>query len=111
MTKKDGECQIYTWMVKKGQKPWYIKEGEKSYLGGCPKRLIAMFHVRIFDLFTLKPNILAQDQTSFLSCSLQIHCSGYVGLDPSLFWAPSPFLALTILIGLIKNISPAHFYG
>ena len=80
MTKKDVECQIYTWMVKKGQKPWYIRrrkkqqkkeEKEKNQISrACPKRLIAMFHVRIFDLFTLKPNILAQDQTSFLSCTL-----------------------------------------
>ena len=65
---------------KKGQKPWYIRGGketteekkkEENHISrACPKRLIAMFHVRIFDLFTLKPNILAQDQTSFLSCTL-----------------------------------------
>ena len=36
----------------------------------CPKRLIATFHARTFNLFTLKSNILAQDQTSFLSCTL-----------------------------------------
>ena len=37
-------------------------------------------------LCTLKPNILAQDQTSFFSCTLQIHCLGYVNLDPFPFW-------------------------
>ena len=36
----------------------------------CPKRLFATFHARIFNLFTLKSNILVQDQTSFLSCAL-----------------------------------------
>ena len=70
---------------KKGKKPWYIrggkteeretekttgKEKENHISRTCPKRLIAMFHVRILDLFTLKSNILAQDQTSFLSCTL-----------------------------------------
>ena len=46
------------------------KEKENHISRACPKRLIAKFHVRIFDLFTLEPNILAQDQTSFLSCTL-----------------------------------------
>jgi len=70
---------------KKGKKPWYIKRGKTEERGtektrgkekenhisrACPKRLIAMFHVRILNLFTLKSNILAQDQTSFLSCTL-----------------------------------------
>ena len=70
---------------KKGKKPWYIKRGkteererektrgkekENHISRACPKRLIAMFHVRILNLFTLKSNILAQDQTSFLSCIL-----------------------------------------
>ena len=36
----------------------------------CPKRLVARFHDRILNLFTLKSSILAQDQTSFLSCTL-----------------------------------------
>ena len=71
---------------KKGKKPWYIRRGKTeergtekkqqekkrkiTSLGACSKRLIAMFHVRILNLFTLKSNILAQDQTSFLSCTL-----------------------------------------
>ena len=38
------------------------------------------------NLFTLKPNILAQDQASFLSCTLQIYCLGYVCLNPFPFW-------------------------
>ena len=91
MTIKDIECQIHTWMIKKGKKPWYIRGGKteekrvdgkkerKSATGeekenhiprACPKRLITRFHDRILNLFTLKSNILAQDQTSFLSCTL-----------------------------------------
>ena len=86
MTKKDVECQVHTWMIKKAKKPWYIRRGKTEERGGrkrseqkekenqisraCPKRLIATFHARIFNLFTLKSNILAQDQTSFLSCTL-----------------------------------------
>ena len=74
----------------KGKKPWYIRGGKteekvdgkkerKNTTGeekenhisrACPKRLIARFHDRILNLFTLKSNILAQDQTSFLSCTL-----------------------------------------
>ena len=47
------------------------KEKKKNQISrACPKRLIAAFHDRIFNLFTLKSNILAQDQTSFLSCIL-----------------------------------------
>ena len=90
MTKKDVECQIHTWIIKKGKKPWYIRGGKteekthgkkerKNTTGeekenhisrACPKRLIARLHDRILNLFTLKSNILAQDQTSFLSCTL-----------------------------------------
>ena len=69
---------------KKGKKPWYIRRGKTEERGtekkqkekenqisrACPKRLIATFHARIFNLFTLKSNILAQDQTSFLSFTL-----------------------------------------
>ena len=83
MTKKDVECQVHTWMIKKAKKPWYIRRGkteekrtetekkkENQISRACPKRLIATFHARIFNLFTLKSNILAQDQNSFLSCTL-----------------------------------------
>ena len=61
-------------MVYKARKDRRKDDGKKKRRNqisrACPKRLIAMFHVRIFDLFTLKPNILAQDQTNFLSCTL-----------------------------------------
>ena len=77
-------------MMKKAKKLWYIrrgktegggteKKGKKNTRGeekenyisrACPKRLIARFHDRILNLFILKSNILAQDQTSFLSCTL-----------------------------------------
>ena len=84
MTKKEVECQVHTWMIKKAKKPWYIRRGKTEEKGtkketekkknqisrACPKRLFATFHARIFNLFTLKSNILAQDQTSFLSCAL-----------------------------------------
>ena len=84
MTKKGFECQVHTWMIKKAKKPWYIrrrkteekgdpeqKEKKKNQISrACPKRLIATCHARIFNLLTLKSNILAQDQTSFLSCTL-----------------------------------------
>ena len=84
MTKKDVECQVHTWMTKKGKKAMVYKarkdirkrdrnrKKEKKNLisRACPKRLIVAFHDRIFNLFTLKSNILAQDQTSFLSCTL-----------------------------------------
>ena len=90
----------------KGKKPWYIRGGKteekenekrerKNTTGeekenhisrACPKRLIARFHDRILNLFTLKSNILAQDQTSSFSRTLQIHCLGYMGQDPFLCW-------------------------
>ena len=82
MTKKDVECQVHTWMIKKAKTPWYIrrrkteerKNGKKKKRNqisrACPKRLIATLYARIFNLFTLKSNILVQDQTSFLSCTL-----------------------------------------
>ena len=46
------------------------KKKENQISRACPKRFIATFHARILNLFTLKSNILAQDQTSFLSCTL-----------------------------------------
>ena len=53
-----------------GKKEQRKQKKENHISRACPKRLIAMFHVRILNLFTLKSNILAQDQTSFLSCTL-----------------------------------------
>ena len=55
---------------KKGRKNTRGEEKENHISRACPKRLIARFHDRILNLFTLKSNILAQDQTSFLSCTL-----------------------------------------
>ena len=46
------------------------KKGKIRSLGHVRRGFIATFHARILKLFTLKPNILAQDQTSFLSCTL-----------------------------------------
>jgi len=34
MTKKDVECQIPTWMIKKAKKPWYIRRGKTEEMGG-----------------------------------------------------------------------------
>ena len=61
MTKKDFECQVHTWMMKKAK--------SRVYKGG-PKETMERLDSRIFNLFTLKSNILAQDQTSLLSCTL-----------------------------------------
>ena len=75
MTKKNFECQVHTWMIKKARKPWYIrrrkteekrkkkkKRRRNQISRACPKRLIATLYARIFNLFTLKSNILVQDQ-------------------------------------------------
>ena len=85
MTKKGRRMPNLHVDDKKGKKPWYIRGGkteekkkkktrgeekENHISRACPKRLIARFHDRILNLFTLKSNILAQDQTSFLSCTL-----------------------------------------
>ena len=82
MTKKDVECQVHTWMIKKAKTPRYIRRRKTEEKGdgkkkkrnqisrACPKRLITSLYAHILNLFTLKSNILAQDQTSFLSCTL-----------------------------------------
>ena len=61
-------------MVYKARKDRRKGDGKKKRRNqisrACPKRLIATFHARIFNLFTLKSNIFAQDQTSFLSYTL-----------------------------------------
>ena len=33
MTKKDVECQVHTWMIKKEKKPWYIRRGKTEEKG------------------------------------------------------------------------------
>ena len=60
--KKGKKAIVYK--TRKGKK----KGGEKKK--ACQKRLLAIFKAGVFNLFTLKSNILAQDQTSFLSCTL-----------------------------------------
>ena len=56
---------------KKGKKNTRREEKKENYISrACPKRLVARFHDRILNLLTLKSSILAQDQTSFLSCTL-----------------------------------------
>ena len=73
MTKKEVECQVHTWMIKKAKKPWYIRRGKTGEKGigtekkenqisrACPKRLIAKNYAHSFSFLTLKSNILAQD--------------------------------------------------
>ena len=70
--KKGKKAMVYK-ARKDGRKRGTEKKTEKKenqISRACPKRLITTFHARIFNLFTLKSNILAQDQTSFLSCAL-----------------------------------------
>ena len=59
---------------KKGKKAivYKTRKGKKKreIARACQKRLLATFEACVFNLFTLKSNILAQDQTSFLSCTL-----------------------------------------
>ena len=75
MTKKDFECQVHTWMMKKAKNGVYKGEKRKG-VGGSLKNvrrnllLHSTLYTRILNFFTLKSNILAQDQTSFLSCTL-----------------------------------------
>ena len=61
-------------MVYKARKDRRKGDGKKKRRNqisrACPKRLIATLYARIFNLFTLKSNILVKDQTSFLSCTL-----------------------------------------
>ena len=37
MTKKDVECQVHTWMIKKAKKPWYIRRGKTEERWGKKK--------------------------------------------------------------------------
>ena len=57
MTKKDFECQVHTWIMKKAK--------SRVYKGGSKRNGGDSLDSRIFNFFTLKSNILAQDQTSF----------------------------------------------
>ena len=33
MTKKDFECQVHTWMIKKAKTPWYIRRRKTEERG------------------------------------------------------------------------------
>ena len=68
--KKGKKAMVYKARKDRRKRDPEQKEKENQISRACPKRLIATFHARIFNLFTLKSNILAQDQTSFLSCTL-----------------------------------------
>ena len=37
MTKKDFECQVHMWMIKKAKKPWYIRRRKTKETGGRKK--------------------------------------------------------------------------
>ena len=71
MVKKDFECQVHTWIMKKGKKAIVYKAKKKRRRGtekernqisrACPKRLIVKLYAHVFNFFTLKSNISAQD--------------------------------------------------
>ena len=72
--KKGKKAMVYKVRKDRRRKDRNRKKKEKKMRNqisrACPKRLIAKLYARIFNFFTLKSNILAQDQTSFLSCTL-----------------------------------------
>ena len=68
--KKGKKAMVYKARKDKRKGGSEQKEKKNQISRACPKRLIATFHARIFNLFTLKSNIFAKDQTSFLSCAL-----------------------------------------
>ena len=60
----DKKCKkAIVYKTRKGKK-------KREMARTCQERLLATFEACVFNLFTLKSNILAQDQTSFLSCTL-----------------------------------------
>ena len=68
--KKGKKAMVYKARKDRRKRDRNRKKKKNQISRACPKRLIAAFHARIFNLFTLKSNIFAQDQTSFLSCTL-----------------------------------------
>ena len=38
MTKKEVECQVHMWMIKKAKKPWYIRRGKTEEKGAQNKK-------------------------------------------------------------------------
>ena len=38
MTKKDVECQVHMWMIKKAKKSWYIRRGKTEVKGTGNKK-------------------------------------------------------------------------
>ena len=69
---KGKKAMVYK--ARKDRRKGDRKKGERKRkirsLGYVRRGFIATYHARILDLFTLKSNILAQDQTSFLSYTL-----------------------------------------
>ena len=69
MAKENLERQVHTGMMKKVRKVIVYKTKKKEEKGpeknqisrACPKRLIAKLYAHIFNFFTLKSNILAQE--------------------------------------------------
>ena len=76
---KGKEAIIYK---TKKEKRKGTKNSSKIIARDMSEEILGINYTCNSNLFTLKPNILAQDQTSFLSCTLKIHCLGYVNLDP-----------------------------
>ena len=69
MTKKDVECQVHMWMVKKAKKPWYIKRGkteekwdgeekerekENKISRACPKKIYCYIPCSYLESFHTK---------------------------------------------------------
>ena len=71
MAKKDFECQVHTCIMKKAKKAIVYKAKKKrrretkkkgnQISRACPKRLIVKLYAHVFNFFTLKSNISAQD--------------------------------------------------
>ena len=69
--KKDFQRQVHTCIMKKAKKAIVYKAKKKRRRGtekkrsqismACPKRLIVKLYAHIFNFFTLKSNISAQD--------------------------------------------------
>ena len=67
---KGKKAMVYKAKKERRKEDQKKKKKKNQISRACPKRLIAKLYAHIFNFFTLKSNILAQDQTSFLSCTL-----------------------------------------
>ena len=110
MEKKDFKRLIHTWMKKTVKKPQYIMRRKKKRKGDrkkktkgkrekikngvftshsirvCPRILLVQIYAYNSFLQRFNPRSWPQIQISFFSCTLQIYCSGFMGLGPFLFW-------------------------